>query len=279
LCGRPLTGERRCPMGRETGLQKTKWTDDGWLRVEGATADGLPALHVAAPNLPEHPWPKLEARHEFDSETLPVDFQWLRTPFPESFMSLSERPGYLRLTGKESMGSLYEHALVARRQQAFVFSATTKVDFAPTNFQQTAGLVCYYNSHKFHYLYISVDDDGQRFIDVMSCLGDPQLSLSFPLRDGHTEGLFTDPRFILPAQGEVFLRAKVDHHVLHFEWSLDADVWQTLPFRFDYSVISDEAGKGEGASFTGAFVGMACHDTSGQNCPADFDFFEYVEAS
>jgi beta-xylosidase len=24
-------------------------------------------------------------------------------------------------------------------------------------------------------------------------------------------------------------------------------------------------------------VGMACHDTSGQDCPADFDFFEYVE--
>jgi len=35
--------------------------------------------------------------------------------------------------------------------------------------------------------------------------------------------------------------------------------------------------KGEGASFTGAFVGMACHDTSGRNCIADFDFFEYIE--
>jgi xylan 1,4-beta-xylosidase len=277
LCGRPLTGERRCPMGRETGLQKTIWTDDGWLRLEGSAGDGLPALHVPAPNLPEHPWAKVETRHEFDSETLPIDFQWLRTPFPETFMSLSERPGYLRLTGKESIGSLCEHALIARRQQAFVFDATTKVDFSPTNFQQTAGLVCYYNSHKFHYLYISVDDDGQRFIDVMSCLGNAQLSLSFPLREGHTEALFTDPRFILPTEGEVSLRARVDHHVLKFEWSLDADLWKTLPYRFDYSVISDEAGKGEGASFTGAFVGMACHDTSGQNCVADFDFFEYIE--
>jgi xylan 1,4-beta-xylosidase len=101
--------------------------------------------------------------------------------------------------------------------------------------------------------------------------------LSFPLREGHTGELFTDPRFILPAQGEVYLRAKVNHHVLHFDWSMDGQKWQTLPYQFDYSVISDEAGKGEGASFTGAFVGMACHDTSGQNCAADFDFFEYVE--
>jgi xylan 1,4-beta-xylosidase len=75
----------------------------------------------------------------------------------------------------------------------------------------------------------------------------------------------------------VYLRAKVNHHVLHFDWSMDGQKWQTLPYQFDYSVISDEAGKGEGASFTGAFVGMACHDTSGQNCAADFDFFEYVE--
>jgi len=277
LCGRPLTGERRSPLGRETGLQKTHWTEDGWLRLEGATGDGLPKLNVVAPNLSEHPWPKADTLHEFDSSELPIDFQWLRTPFPEHFMSLSARPGYLRLTGKESIGSLYEQALIARRQQAFVFNATTKVDFQPTNFQQTAGLVCYYNSHKFHYCYISVDDQGQRFIDVMSCLGKPQLSLSFPLREGHMGELFTDPRFILPAKGEVHLRALVDHHVLQFAWSVDADVWHTLPYRFDYSIVSDEAGKGEGSSFTGAFVGMACHDTSGQNCVADFDFFEYVE--
>jgi xylan 1,4-beta-xylosidase len=31
------------------------------------------------------------------------------------------------------------------------------------------------------------------------------------------------------------------------------------------------------ANFTGAFVGMACHDLSGQGKHADFDYFEYVE--
>jgi len=55
---------------------------------------------------------------------------------------------------------LYEYGLIARRQQAFVFDVITKVDFSPTNFQQTAGFVCYYHSHKFHYLYISMDEAG-----------------------------------------------------------------------------------------------------------------------
>jgi len=40
-------------------------------------------------------------------------------------------------------------------------------------------------------------------------------------------------------------------------------------------VLSDEAGKGEGAQFTGAFVGMCCQDLAGSRKPADFNFFSY----
>ena len=44
----------------------------------------------------------------------------------------------------------------------------------------------------------------------------------------------------------------------------------------DASVISDEGGRGEHGSFTGAFVGLAAFDTSGRACPADFAFFAYL---
>jgi hypothetical protein len=40
----------------------------------------------------------------------------------------------------------------------------------------------------------------------------------------------------------------------------------------DYSLISNEAGKGEGANFTGAFVGMCCQDMTGTNLPAEFSY-------
>lgn len=277
LCGRPLAGVRRCPLGRETGIQKTYWTNDDWLRVEGAVADGLPSLNVVAPKLPECKWPAEPTRYDFDDEVLPLPFQWLRTPFVERLMSLSERRGYLRLTGRESIGSLYEHSLIARRQQAFVFTAQTAVDFDPENFQQTAGLAVYYNAHKFHYCYISIDSQGNRFVDIMSCNGDITQKLTFPLREGELDIGVTDPRFILPKQGTIYLRAEVEHHTLNFDFSADEETWDRLPVNLDQSLISDEAGVGEGANFTGAFVGMACQDLSGLQCKADFDYFDYIE--
>ena len=38
LCGRPLSlhsdsDQQRCPLGRETAIQKARWTEDGWLRL------------------------------------------------------------------------------------------------------------------------------------------------------------------------------------------------------------------------------------------------------
>ncbi|MGI9323114.1 MAG: glycoside hydrolase family 43 protein [Pseudomonadales bacterium] len=272
LCGRPLKEVRRCPLGRETSLQRAKGSDDGWLRLDGATADGLPQSQLPAPGLPEHPWPEETHHHEFDAGELPKEFQWLRTPEPERIMSLADRPGFLRLYGKESLGSWFEQALVARRQESFKYQAETCMEFAPKTFQQTAGLVCYYNTHKHHYLYVSVDEDGNRFVDIMSCEGDTSTDSTFPLGPQQSS-----PRHQLPDAGPVWLRCDVDHAQLHFSWSVDGQSWQQLPVTLDHSLISDEAGSGEGASFTGAFVGVCCQDLSGGNLPADFDCFYYTE--
>ena len=35
LCARPFVPELRCTLGRETAIQKMKWTDEGWLRIYG----------------------------------------------------------------------------------------------------------------------------------------------------------------------------------------------------------------------------------------------------
>jgi len=44
----------------------------------------------------------------------------------------------------------------------------------------------------------------------------------------------------------------------------------------DARLISDEGGRGEHASFTGAFVGMVAHDLTGQGWTADFLRFDYI---
>ena len=41
-------------------------------------------------------------------------------------------------------------------------SAETVVDFAPEHFQHMAGLVCYYNGSKYHYLFLSRDETHGR---------------------------------------------------------------------------------------------------------------------
>jgi xylan 1,4-beta-xylosidase len=178
---------------------------------------------------------------------------------------LTARPGWLRLYGRESLGSLFKQSLVARRQQSHCYSAETVVDFEPESFQQMAGLVCYYNGAKYHYFHISHDETAGRLIRVMSSLPDQAIPDSF-----------TTP-IPLPAKGLVHLRVEVDYERLYFGFKLEGMDWQWLPQLFDAAILSDEAGPIWNPSFTGAFVGMCCQDLSGSLHHADFDYFLYRE--
>jgi xylan 1,4-beta-xylosidase len=265
LCGRPLPNRGRCVLGRETAIQRMVWSDDGWLRT--LHGDGTPMLETPAPELPLHSFPPVQFREDFDSAELPIDFQWLRSPWPEEILSLSARPGCLRLYGRETIGSPFRQALVARRQQAHCLSVTTSVEFEPEHFQQMAGLVCYYNSSKFHYLYLSHDDALGKHLRVMSSLPDS------PQTDA-----FSAP-IAVPANRPVELRAEIDFERLRFAYRVigeDAG-WRWLPQVFDASILSDEATAPGQPNFTGNFIGIACQDMAGTARHADFDYFGYQE--
>jgi xylan 1,4-beta-xylosidase len=265
LCGRPLPNRGRCTLGRETAIQPMTWGADGWLR----TIDGAGIPHVDVP-APEGAGVTMGAaltpptREEFNTEELPIDFQWLRTPDAERVFSLRARQGHLRLFGRETIGSLFTQSLMARRQQAHCFSAVTAIDFEPDHFQQMAGLVCYYNSAKFHYLYVSCDTTGKH-LRVMSALPDQVMA-----------DAFTAP-VAIPSGVPIELRVEVDFERLRFAWRVQSGSWQWLPQVFDASILSDEATAPGLPNFTGAFVGMACQDLAGTGKPADFDWFEYRE--
>ncbi|WP_343685437.1 glycoside hydrolase family 43 protein [Asticcacaulis sp.] len=261
LCGRPLPNRGRCVLGRETAIQPMRWDDDGWLRT--LDGQGLPLL------IAESPEPVGDAFEpapvDFNGPDLPIDFQWLRSPYPEKLFSLSDRPGHLRLYGRETLGSLFEQALVARRQQAFCYSVETVLDYQPRHYQQAAGLVCYYNGSKYHYLHVTHDEQAGRHVRVMSALPDSTTSDAFSA--------------LYPvADGPIHLRAEVDYERLRFAFRLAADAdWTWIDGHFDASVLSDEATVPGAPNFTGAFVGMACQDTSGEGLPADFATFDYRE--
>ncbi|MBL1435724.1 MAG: glycoside hydrolase family 43 protein [Rhodobacteraceae bacterium] len=264
LMGRPLPGlkERRCVLGRETGIQKCVWKDDGWLYLENGGL--VPDVEVPSPDhsvMPHAPKPSL---HRFNGETLPIEFQWLRTPDSARIFRLTGNA--LQLIGRESYGSWFEQALVARRQEHFSFIAETKLTFTPETYQQVAGLTHYYNRHKFHALVVTLEPNIGRVLTIHSCEGDwPDAALSFPMEDNP----------VPLEEDSVELRAVVDHATLQYYYRTSGS-WVPIGPVLDASLISDEAGRGEHGSFTGAFIGMLAFDTSGRAKTADFEYFNYI---
>ena len=254
LMSRPLPG-RFSPMGRETGLERVVWRD-GWLYLEGGGL--VPRMEVP---LDATATPRGAVERAFGEGPLPPEFQWLRSPYPARIFHLT--PEGLVLTGRESLGSWFEQALVARRQEDFSYEAETELTFTPASYQQAAGLTTYYNRHKVHALVLTDEPGIGRALTILSCPGDwPDAALSFP----------TPP--VPVGEGPVDLRVAVDHARQQFSWRQGGD-WQPIGPMLDAAVISDEGGRGEHGSFTGAFVGMVAFDTSGMAAEATFRRFAY----
>ena len=274
LCSRPLPETRkvpegtakrdvcRSPLGRETAIQRLVWPEGEFPHL--AYGGVAPATEIDGPDLPETPVKPTPERRTFDAG-LPPEFQWLRTPYPDRLFLTDARPGHLRIFGRESMGSDFEHALVARRQDAMRYSAETRVDVMPGDYQQFAGLIAWYCGHKFHYLAVTANEEGARVLTIYSCAADWQeRDLVLPI----------DP-IPLPGTDPVDLGCDVDHGALRFRYRLSGGDWTDCGVVLDQSALSDEAGRGAGDNFTGAFVGMCAHDTSGHGRHADFEHFTY----
>src|SRR5690606_33786423 len=107
-------------------------------------------------------------RDDFDQPTLGIEWQSPRVS-PQEVCSLTARPGYLRLSGRESITSQFEQSLVARRQQAKHVQATTCMQFEPEHFQQMAGLVAFYSTDSFYYLYVSRAEHAKKALSVIKC--------------------------------------------------------------------------------------------------------------
>ena len=272
LCGRPIGKERRCILGRETSLQKCVWTEDGWLRLEGGGNDAKVA--VPAPDLPEHSFAPEPPRDDFDAPTLNLHFQTLRIPADPSWLSLTERPGFLRLYGQESLTSRHRQSLVARRVQALPCEASTCLEFHPANFQQMAGITAFYDVELHYYLFVSYDEQyGGTHLNMLAMdsretarNSTSPFAISFPLAQP------------VPIEGwdRVYLKVIFQGETLQFAFSHDGNAWQNIGPALDATKLSDDY---DTLSFTGAFVGLCVQDLHNHSAYADFDWFEYREVA
>jgi len=262
LAGRPTTQARRCVLGRETAIQQAYWGEDDWLYVK----DGpIPSLKVDLPALRDETTYWAEKLYTFEGTRLHHDFQWLRTPEPDRIYTVNDG---LHLTGRESIGSWFEQALVARRQTHFSYDAETTIEFSPTDERHFAGLTAYYCRYNFFYLTVTADADGRRELLILTSEASwPEGCLRFPLASPVT----------IPNEGKVRLALSVRGKQLQFQYALEdgVDLKDIGPV-YDASILSDECGGHQAhGSFTGAFVGVAASDLNGTEKVGSFKYFRY----
>ena len=275
LTGRPLTTRGRCITGRESGLERIQWREDDWPYL--ASGGQIARRQVEAPDLPDHLFDAQPERLEFVTPDINIHFQALRIPMTPDWVNQTERPGYLRIYGRESLSSWFEQSLIARRIQAHSTEASTSVQFDPETFQQLAGLVCYYNSAHYHYLHIYGDDVGRR------ATGQPlRKFINIITSDSgrYREALVTPME--ITGVDTVYMKADFNCAKLQFYFAVVPGDWQAIGPPLDGSILSDDYVQQSGTgdfypAFTGAFFGLCCQDLSGQRLHADFGFFAYRE--
>lgn len=269
LTSRPLTERGRCITGRETAIEQIIWQDNDWPYTKHG--EKHPRTRIPLQNTVTVPMPPIPTHVDFSRQSLPINFQSLRIPIDDSWLHHDQINGQLTLIGKESLSSLHNQSFVARRIQAHNTVSTTCLTFKPDNFQQMAGLVCYYNTSHYYYLHISGGDFGDkttpRYLNIIC-------------NDKHDCYQAVQP-IELHTVGPIYLKAEFNHAEIQFYYGFEKNDWLKIGPTLDGSILSDDyvqqSPQGYRPCFTGAFVGMACQDLSGQNKPAHFAFFNYDE--
>ena len=273
LCGRAFAdrnpadagrfpNSRRYMMGRETAIQKILWREDGWPVLEaGGTT---PQNEVPVPKeVSEEVLCRKEAasplvRDDFEEKALSLDYQSLRIPMDEHYLSLSARPGWLRMYGRSGLSSRFSQTLIARRMREYCMEASACVEFEPEVFKQMAGLIFLYDCDNYLYLHISRDEDVGKCITLLKAENKKYEYLTdyIPVREKEA----------------LYLKMETRNAMTRFYYGYSEKGWQEIGPLINASFLSDEA-CGEGW-FTGAMIGICCQDMTGFGRYADFDWFE-----
>ena len=273
LCGRAFAdrnpadagrfpNSRRYMMGRETAIQKILWREDGWPVLEAGGTTPQNEVPVPKEVSEEVLCRKAAAfplvRDDFEEKVLSLDYQSLRIPMDEHYLSLSARPGWLRMYGRSGLSSRFSQTLIARRMREYCMEASACVEFEPEVFKQMAGLIFLYDCDNYLYLHISRDEDVGKCITLLKAENKKYEYLTdyIPVREKEAH----------------YLKMETRNAMTRFYYGYSEKDWQEIGPLINVSFLSDEA-CGEGW-FTGAMIGICCQDMTGFGRYADFDWFE-----
>lgn len=255
---------RRYMLGRETAIQKMRWTEDEWLVLDAGgnmpmtEVDGLREQTEAGDTCQSAVMPEALVRDDFDCEKLSLDYQSLRIPMDGRYLSLTARPGWLRMYGRSGLSSKFSQTLIARRMTQYHMKASTCMEFEPELFKQMAGLIFLYDTDNYLYLHVSRDEDIGKCITLLKA------------ENKHYEYL-TD---YLPVKENeaLVLQLEIEENNAQFLYGYNEKALQKIGPCVNAGFLSDEAC--DEGWFTGAMIGICCQDLSGFGKYADFDYFE-----
>jgi xylan 1,4-beta-xylosidase len=260
-------GSRRYMIGRETAIQKMRWREDDWLVLDDGT--NVPKEEVSPPCMesgmangsqPEESSRKL-VRDDFDGKMLDLDYQSLRIPMGERYLSLSERPGWLRMYGRSGLSSRFSQSLIARRMTQYHMTASACMEFEPDVFKQMAGLIFMYDTDNYLYLHVSRDEEIGKCIALLRAENKKYEYLTdyLPLRENQA----------------VYLKMEIEENFVQFSYGYSQQDMRKAGPSVNAGFLSDEAC--DEGWFTGAMIGICCQDLTGFGKYADFDYFEVTE--
>ena len=217
LCARPFVPELRCTLGRETAIQKMKWTDDGWLRMTDGT--NIAKEYTEESALEEYPVSQIPDFDDFDSDILG---SWYYSPriMPSCFADINARKGYVRLRGQESRTSLNKVSILARKLTSTYATVTTKMEYIPEMPHQSAGLIFYY--------------DNMNYINLRKYYSETlgQSALSIIHIENGEKAEMLDTR-VAVEDVPVYMRVEVRGRKMQFMWSLDGQKYIPIGPVFD----------------------------------------------
>lgn len=258
LCSRYLKSKKVCPLGRETAIQNIEW-ENGWPRLAGGRTSPEGSYEAPAPA------PGGAGEYHTDFRENALDAGWMSLRRAPSFAALEPARGVCRLSGGESLTSLFDQSLLARKVKAFDYAVSAALRYRPRSCRETAGLVLYYNTKAWQYLYVSYDEKAER--RILNILTNDNLSFSEPLGSAY---------LYVPEQAEtILLCAEVRQESLQFSYSLDGGERRRLGPVLDASILSDE--HVEGWAYTGTVAGINAVDFDSKTSFAEYVSFDYVE--
>ena len=257
LCARPVPSHHRCVLGRETAVMPVVFTDTHWLALEDG--GNHPRQLVDIGKAFSTPFP-VDYRDDFNSPLIDIGWKRLRVPFGED-ITLSSRPGWLSLFGRESINSLHRVTLIARKQENFKLRAETIMDAPVKCEEEQAGLVYLYNNAHFHLLVKTADGNGKSILVLFTCnAGTLTRKIEIALTS-------------VEAGKPLTLALETDSEKAQFFWRAGMEgPLSPVGVPCDVGILTDEHARG----FTGAHLGLYCHDMTGALMRADFDLFEIV---